>query len=626
MFVAPAITVLFWLSVVTLAVGLARRARLWLVGQSSPVAWSGLFAMPKRYFVDLHHVVARDPYMARTHVATAGGAILALILVAINYGLGLYARALDWAIVIAAAVMLAGVYFVWQRRRNPPARLSRGVWDRLPFTLAAFALGLLVAVAVPTQALSGAIAALAIFFLLLGSTELVLGIGLGAPMKHAVAGLLHLAFHPRPERFDGVRSTALRPLNLEKREFGVKTPADFFWNQLLSFDACVQCGKCEQSCPAFAAGQPLNPKKIIQDLVCGLSASDDTNYAGSPYPGIAVGTHGGAPDQAIVPSLIEPQTLWSCTTCRACVEECPMLIEHVDAIVGMRRNLNLTRGDVPGTAPAILANLRETATQGGYANTARYDWAIDLNVATAEPGTPIDLLLVAGEGAFDMRYQRTLRAFVKILKAAKVNFAVLGENERDTGDTARRLGDEATFRALAKQNIETLNALVFQRIVTLDPHVLHSLKNEYPALGGRYLVVHHTTLIDELMTQGKLPTSKLQDARALTYHDPCYLGRYNGEFEAPRSILRKLGVTVREMERSASRARCCGGGGGAPLTDIQGKQRIPDMRMGDVRGVGAGIVAVACPQCTAMLEGVAGERAEVLDIAELVASSLEDRP
>lgn len=626
MFVAPAITVLFWLSVVTLAVGLARRARLWLVGQPSPVAWSGLFAVPKRYFVDLHHVVARDPYMARTHVATAGGAILALILVAINYGLGLYARALDWAIVIAATVMLAGVYFVWQRRRNPPARLSRGVWDRLPFTLAAFALGLLVAVAVPTQALSGAIAALAIFFLLLGSTELVLGIGLGAPMKHAVAGLLHLAFHPRPERFDGVRSTALRPLNLEKREFGVKTPADFFWNQLLSFDACVQCGKCEQSCPAFAAGQPLNPKKIIQDLVCGLSGSDDTNYAGSPYPGIAVGTHGGAPDQAIVPSLIEPQTLWSCTTCRACVEECPMLIEHVDAIVGMRRNLNLTRGDVPGTAPAILANLRETATQGGYANTARYDWAIDLNVATAEPGTPVDLLLVAGEGAFDMRYQRTLRAFVKILKAAKVNFAVLGEHERDTGDTARRLGDEATFQALAKQNIETLDALVFQRIVTLDPHVLHSLKNEYPALGGCYLVVHHTTLIDELMAQGKLPTSKLQDARALTYHDPCYLGRYNAEFEAPRSILRKLGVTVREMERSASRARCCGGGGGAPLTDIQGKQRIPDMRMGDVRSVGAGIVAVACPQCTAMLEGVAGERAEVLDIAELVASSLEDRP
>ncbi|HML28544.1 MAG TPA: (Fe-S)-binding protein, partial [Hyphomicrobium sp.] len=305
---------------------------------------------------------------------------------------------------------------------------------------------------------------------------------------------------------------------------------------------------------------PLNPKKIIQDLVCGLSGSSDANYAGSPYPGIAVGTHSGAPNQAIVPSLIEPQALWSCTTCRACVEECPMLIEHVDAIVGMRRDLNLTRGDVPGSAPDVLANLRETATQGGYANTARYDWAIDLNVATAEPGRPVDLLLFVGEGAFDMRYQRTLRAFIKILKAARVNFAMLGDAERDTGDTARRLGDEATFQTLAKQNIEALGALDFQRIVTLDPHVLHSLKNEYPALGGRYRVVHHTTLIDELMTQSKLPMSKLQDARALTYHDPCYLGRYNGEFEAPRSILRKLGVTVREMERSASRARCCGGG------------------------------------------------------------------
>lgn len=624
--IAPAITVLFWLSVVTLALGVARRAMLWRAGQPAPVAWSGLFAVPKRYFVDLHHVVAREPFIARTHVATAGGAALAITLVAINYGLGTYSRILDWGIVLGAAVMLAGVFCVWQRRRHPPARLSRGAWDRLPFTLAAFAVGLLVALAFPPGMLSAAIATLALFFLLIGSAELVLGIGLAAPMKHAVAGLLHLAFHPRPERFSGVRSTALNPLVLDKGQYGVSSPTDFRWNQLLGFDACVQCGKCEQACPAFAAGQPLNPKKLIQDLVSGFSGISDASYAGSPYPGLAVGTHRGAPDAAIVPQLIEPQTLWSCTTCRACVEECPMLIEHVDAIVGMRQGLNLTRGDVPGTAPDILANLRETDTQGGGSKAARYNWAIDLDVRTAVPGKPVDLLLVAGEGAFDMRYQRTLRSLVKILKTANVDFAVLGESERDTGDTARRLGDEATFQVLAKENIATLAKLNFKRIVTADPHVLHSLRNEYPALGGRYVVVHHTALINELIERGALQLVKRPDARAMTYHDPCYLGRYNGEFEAPRSVLRRLGVNVREMERAGFRARCCGGGGGAPLTDIPGKQRIPDMRMGDIRAVGAEVVAVACPQCTAMLEGVAGDRAEVLDIAELVAASLEARP
>jgi len=303
-----------------------------------------------------------------------------------------------------------------------------------------------------------------------------------------------------------------------------------------------------------------------------------------------------------------------------------MLIEHVDAIVDMRRSLNLTTGNVPGTAPEMLANLRETETQGGNARDARYNWAIDLDVPTAEPDKPVELLLLAGEGAFDMRYQRTLRALVKIFKAAKVDFAVLGERERDTGDTARRLGDEATFQMLAKQNIETLAALDFKRIVTSDPHVLNSLRNEYPAFGGNYVVVHHTALLAELAEQRKLPLGKSQEPRTLTYHDPCYLGRYNGETEAPRAVLRKLGIEVREMQRSGLRGRCCGGGGGAPLTDIPGKQRIPDIRMADAREVGAEVVAVACPQCTAMLEGVAGARAEVLDIAELVAASLEASP
>ncbi len=629
------ITALFWLSALTLAGGLWRRAQLWRKGQAAEWKLTQLLTIPKRYFVDLHHVVAREPYIANTHVATAGGAVAALALVAVNYGLMLYSSWLNWAIVVATGIMLVGVFFVWLRRTSlisnqPPSRLSTGNWSRLPYSLLAFALGLFL-LTLPMQALSNGIAVIAALLLLAGCAELALGIGLGGPMKHAIAGLLHLAFHPRQERFSGKLSTALKPLNLEglthkdfnhgHPAYGIEKPTDFNWNQLLGFDACVQCGKCEAACPAFAAGQPLNPKKLIQDLVVGLSSGTDASFAGSGYPSMPLGKHAGSPNQAIVPALIEAQTLWACTTCRACVQECPMLIEHVDAIVGMRRHLTLTQGSAPNKAPQTLENLRQTATQNGDDNKARYYWAIDLDVKTAQTNTPVDVLLVAGEGAFDMRYQRTLRALVKLLKAAKVDFAVMGALENDTGDTARRLGDEATFQSLAKRNIATFSSLSFKRILTADPHVLHSLKNEYPAFGGHYQVLHHSTFLAQLVSSGALKLSNSTETRKLTYHDPCYLARYNNETESPRALLKSIGLQVNEMERSGMRGRCCGGGGGAPLTDIPGKQRIPDIRIQDARSIGAEIVAVACPQCTAMLEGVV-ERPEVLDIAELLAASL----
>jgi dimethylglycine catabolism B len=595
------ITLLFWLAACTLLVGLWRRSQLWRTGQPAAWHWCQLLTIPKRYFVDLHHVVARDPYIARTHVATAGGAVAALVLVAINYGFMLYSAALNWAIVVATSIMFIGAFFVWLRRTSllsnqPPARLSKGNWSRLPYSLLAFALGLFL-LTLPMQALSNFIAIIAALLLFAGSAELALGIGLGGPMKHAVAGLLHLAFHPRQERFSEKLSTALKPLNLEAKEFGIAKTSDFKWNQLLSFDACVQCGKCEAACPAFAAGQPLNPKALIQNLVTSFSTNNLTE-------------------------LPTPQTLWSCTTCRACVHECPMLIEHVDAIVGMRRNLTLTQGSAPNKAPQLLENLRQTATQNGDDSDMRYYWAADLDVKTAQASVPIDVLLVAGEGAFDLRYQRTLRALVKLLKSANVDFAVMGALENDTGDTARRLGDEATFQMLAKRNIAALGTLQFKRIVTADPHVLHSLKNEYPAIGGNYEVLHHSQFLAQLSASGALKLSQSTETRTLTYHDPCYLARYNNETASPRALLKSIGLSVNEMARSGLSGRCCGGGGGAPLADIPGKQRIPDIRIHDAKTIGAQIIAVACPQCTAMLEGVV-ERPEVLDIAELLAASLE---
>ncbi|MGM0693785.1 MAG: (Fe-S)-binding protein [Pseudomonadota bacterium] len=627
-------------------IGAWRRVRLWRQGRPSAVGLlKGLAALPRRYLVDLHHVVARDRVMANTHVATAGGFVAAAVLMILVHGLGLAQGILGWLLLAASAAMFAGSLFVARRRRHSPARLSRGPWTRLPGSLAAFSLGVF-AITLPTLGVlpEGLLAGTGGWILALvlaavvtwGLGEMVVGMTWGGPMKHAFAGALHLAFHRRPERFStGTggerRSTGLKALDLDDADakLGVETPADFTWNQLLGFDACVQCGRCEAVCPAFAAGQPLNPKKLIQDMVVGMAGGSDAAYAGSPHPGKPIGEHHGSPHGPIVArggkALVDADTLWSCTTCRACVEECPMMIEHVDAIVDMRRFLTLERGETPNKAPEVLDNLIATDNPGGFAPGARMHWAADLDLPLIADLQQVDVLLWLGDGAFDMRNQRTLRALVKVLRAARVDFAVLGNEERDSGDVARRLGDEATFQSLARRNIATLAKYRFQHIVTCDPHSFHVLNNEYGELGGHYAVQHHSTYIAGLHAAGRLALASWKGG-SVTYHDPCYLGRYNGEYEAPRSVLKALGIEVKEMGRSGFRSRCCGGGGGATITDIPGDRRIPDMRMNDVEESGAELVAVGCPGCTAMLEGVVDASAEVRDIAELVADALLEAP
>ena len=609
--------------------GAVRRVRMWRQGRPSKVnLLAGLLAMPRRYLVDLHHVVERDKYMSKTHVATAGGFVLSAVLAIIVHGFGLRSQILGYALLAATVLMFCGALFVFKRRLNPPARLSKGPWMRLPKSLlvfsATFFIATLPVAGILPEGFGGwLLVALLGLGVVWGVSELFFGMTWGGPMKHAFAGALHLAWHRRAERFGGGRSTGLKPLDLEDRSapLGVEKPKDFTWNQLLGFDACVQCGKCEAMCPAFAAGQPLNPKKLIQDMVIGLAGGTDAQFAGSPYPGKPVGEHGGNPHQPIVNGLVDAETLWSCTTCRACVEECPMMIEHVDAIVDMRRHLTLEKGATPNKGAEVLDNLIATDNPGGFNPGGRMNWAADLNLKVLSEVKSTEVLFWVGDGAFDMRNQRTLRSLVKVLKAANVDFAVLGLEERDSGDVARRLGDEATFQQLAKRNIQTLSKYRFQRIVTCDPHSFHVLKNEYGAFGGDYLVQHHSTYIAELLDAGKLNLDAHKGG-SVTYHDPCYLGRYNGEYEAPRQVLRALGIEVKEMERSGFRSRCCGGGGGAPITDIPGKQRIPDMRMDDIRQTGAEVVAVGCPQCTAMLEGVVEPRPLIKDLAELVADAL----
>lgn len=629
------------IAIAVLAAALVWRARFWFAGRPAAVPiLKGLARAPRRYLVHVHEAVVRDPLpgdardtgrrAARMHVPAAGGFVAVTLMIVIVHVFGMRHPAALTLLFTALALMAAGTVLVFRRRlqRPLPGRLSRGSFDRLPWALSAFVIFFTIA-SLPTAGVIAPIDWLSLpglVLLAVGAWScLILYAGIGArAMRHAVNGILHLAWHPRPQRFSQDQpDAAARPLNLDEDHLGVEKASDFHWNQLLSFEACVQCGRCETACPAFAAGLPLNPKKLVQDLAAAEHPrASDASYTGNPHPGHNAGEARGGPDEPVIGSMLQPDTLWACTTCMACVYECPMMIEHVDAVIDMRRYQTLEAGATPGKGAEVLQDMQATDTVSGRALRSRLDWAADLRLPVLDEQNHCDVLLWIGEGGFDLRNQRTLRALVKLLRAAAVDFAVLGEAELDCGHLARRLGDEATFEDLARRNIAVLENRNFDCIVTADPHVLQTIKNEYPACGGYYTVEHHTTLLARLVREGRIESRQRLDI-PITYHDPCYLGRYNDEYDSPRDILAALGNDVREMERSGPRSMCCGWGGGASFTDIPGERRIPDVRMEQINATGAGTVAVACPNCAVMFEGVVPPRAEVVDIAELLADAVE---
>lgn len=577
-----------------LAVVVGLLARRWAVGRSARVAWwSGLLELPHGYLHTVHGVVGREREAARMHALAAGGFLAALIL-SLPLHLGYWPLLLAVGVLVSVMVSLAGVAMAIRRRVSgqvPRLKPSHNV--TLPYLI----LGLLIVLSagaflqlLGAGATAFSILAVPVSVLLL----LLLRSAYGGALRHAVAGAIHLVAHPRPRRVRGEPDAALPPLDLGTEPLGVGRMEDFAWNRLLAFDACVQCGRCEAVCPAYAAGQPLNPKALIASLSQAVSEPERPTA-----------------------EVVTPEALWACTTCRACVYECPMLIEHVDAIVSIRRHEVMEHGALPSHAADTLASLRETDTQSGRALDSRLDWAVDLALPILAEGGACDTLLWLGEHAFDMRHQRTLRSLVTLLRRAGVDFAVLGADELDCGDIARRLGDEATFSDLARRNVATLAVRRFRRIVTADPHAFNILKNEYPAFGGHYEILHHTQMLAELIGSGRLSRGTALGER-VTYHDPCYLGRYNGETRASRNVLAELGVELVEMERSGMRSSCCGGGGGAPLAAIQGRRQIAENRMDHARATGAPTLIAGCPQCMQMFEGVPGDRLSVMDLAEFV--------
>lgn len=406
---------------------------------------------------------------------------------------------------------------------------------------------------------------------------------------------------------------------------GAKRLEDYTWKQLLSMDACTECGRCQEVCPAYAAGRPLSPMKLVLDLREELHKMDRAGWDPKKYPG-------PLPEDTnlLVDRVIQEETLWSCVTCRACMEACPVMIEHVPLIVEMRRGL-VADMKVDKHKSQLLQNLASSGNAYGFPNDDRTRWADGLQVPVlgteGHMGGDFEVLYWVGcSGSFDPRNQKVSQALVKVLQAANVRFGILGGQERCSGDPARRLGEEGRYQELVLANIESFKAHNVRRILTQCPHCFNTLKHEYKKFGWEMDVVHHSQFVGELIARGRLtPNPAVREA--MTYHDSCYLGRYNDEYDAPRALLTAAGGEVREMERSKSNSFCCGGGGSNIWFEVkEEKERISQIRLKEARATGAKTVATACPFCMTMLEDanklVGSEDTKVQDVVEILGASL----
>ncbi|NLT54343.1 MAG: (Fe-S)-binding protein [Actinomycetales bacterium] len=420
---------------------------------------------------------------------------------------------------------------------------------------------------------------------------------------------------------------------------------DFTWKGLLDFATCVECGRCQSECPAWNTGKPLSPKLLVMALrdhalakAPVLLAGSDAERAALPAdvlaeaerPLVAAPADGG---------VVDPEALWACTTCGACVEQCPVDIEHVDHVVDLRRHQMLFESEFPSEAGVALRNLEHAGDPWGGGASHRMDWAADLPFPVrvlgedGEERLPDDveyLFWVGCAGAFDETAQRTARAVAELLHRADVSFMVLGEAETCCGDTARRMGNEFLFRELARANIETMDAAGVRKIVVTCAHCLNTLGNEYPQFGGSYEVVHHTELLARLVADGRLTPTERVDA-TVAYHDACYLGRHNGIYDPPREVLATVpGVRLVELPRNRERSFCCGAGGARMWMDETTGTRINVDRTDEALALSPDLITAACPFCIVMLtdgvgtrrqQGAAAEHVEVTDVAQVLLRS-----
>jgi len=449
------------------------------------------------------------------------------------------------------------------------------------------------------------------------------------------------------------RKLDLPKLDLEdENQWGVGRVEQFTWKSLIDTYACTECARCTNYCPAYTTGKNLSPMQLIHDIryemldrdalrteIEGLESqrkrfdSDPNNPERKHIDDALTAAKRRLEDMpAMVGERIAEDTLWSCTTCGACQQVCPVFIEHPLKIIQMRQNLILEQEKVPAELGRAFRNIERQSNPWGIGNDQRTAWMEGLDVRTIEEHPDPEYILWVGcAGAFDKRIIKQTKAMVKVLNQAQVSYAVLGHLEGCTGDPARRAGNEMLFQMQAEANVETLNEVGAKKVIASCPHCLHTLRHDYPQFGGNFEVIHHTQLLAHLMERGAIVPEKAGPA-TITYHDSCYLGRWNGEFEAPREILKKLPISggIKELPRNKEHGFCCGAGGGRMFMEEEG-ERVNVNRTEEVLAAGVDAVAVACPFCSIMLsDGMKqknkDEDVEVIDIAELVAASLPDVP
>jgi Fe-S oxidoreductase len=400
---------------------------------------------------------------------------------------------------------------------------------------------------------------------------------------------------------------------------GAATVRDLTQKQILDTFTCTECGRCQDVCPAWNTGKPLSPKLLIMNL------RDHVFEQGEAI--LDARAEDREPEAVpLNPDVVEDEVVWDCVTCGACMQECPVNIEHVDHIVDMRRNLVMGESRFPQEAGALLRNMESTKNPWGVQQSERADWAEGLGVRTLENGrAPEYLYWVGCAASFDDRAKKIAQATARLLQKAGVPFAILGPRELCTGDPARRMGHEYLFQQLAEENVGTLNGVGARKVIVNCPHCFNTIRNEYPDYGGRYEVIHHTQLLSRLLDEGRLrPTAEVQ--ALVTYHDPCYLGRHNGVYDEPRRVLDRIpGVRQVEMHRHRERGFCCGAGGARMWMEEPIGKRINNERTDEAAATGADVIGVACPYCMVMLDDGAkakGGDLEVKDVAQVVAESV----
>jgi Fe-S oxidoreductase len=465
---------------------------------------------------------------------------------------------------------------------------------------------------------------------------------------HIVIAPLNVLFSRRPDGLgplQPMRSNG-KVLDFEEADpdtdvFGLGKIEDLSWKGMLDLATCTECGRCQSQCPAWATGKPLSPKMIILEL-------RDHAFAKAPYLLAPEDKRESLPDSVKAEAerplvgdsdargVIDPDELWSCTNCGACVEECPVDIEHIDHITGMRRYQVLVESSFPVEASTMLKNLENKGDPWGMGESKRADWISELDfevpVVDGEIGDDVEYLFWVGcAGALEDRARKTTKAIAQLLHTAGVNFAVLGPAEACTGDPARRMGNEFVFSMLAQQNVETLNEAGARKIVASCPHCFNTISREYPQLGGNYEVIHHTQLLAQLVAEGRLTPVNPIDEK-ITYHDPCFLGRHNRVFTAPREIMEQVpGVQAQEMHRCKERGFCCGAGGARMWMEERIGKRINTERIDEALTTNPDTISTGCPFCLVMLgdavsakkgSGEAKESLEVVDVAQLLVRSV----